>query len=171
MVAKKKKKKPTPPGSLLLSAFVLCENYMEDKSGIVTLFRIVDRIEVQGNVPPELSSIIKPSIGITAAVILKSDVPQKFVAELRVESPSGKVIAQAKIEPELKGNWHTVNLRYQMFLSLESPGFYWFRLYINARRFARAPLFVQFETEPHGRDQDRQSKAPGLLTGKPPMKK
>lgn len=132
---------------------LFCEQAIEDKSGVLTLVRIVDQMTVSAsgpNVPAELP----PGAGIQTNLV--------------IGLKSGHALGQQKVQvvfehpdgsrhpgPELPVHFtqepsHGANLVLALTVALSTTGLYWADILVNGRLVTRTPLEVRYEVIPPG---------------------
>lgn len=126
---------------LILAAF--CEQVLEDKSGVLSLIRIVDRLYVSTSSPTAPEQMPKTMLNWTLVLSFKSgkargSIPIKIEPEL----PSGIRVPSFTLTPHFEGENRGVNIMTRMNMKLEAPGIYWFRVFVNNIFYTQIPLEV-----------------------------
>jgi len=130
--------KPLP----YISAALLAETIIEDKSGSITVVRIADRVEyqVQG-----LPAGYKPVINIKGLLSLKSG-PAKGEFKLRISivRPNGEQQGNALVLPDfvLRGGDHGQNFILNFGIGVQEEGLHWFDVYLDEVLLTRIPLMI-----------------------------
>ncbi len=137
-----KQKKPEPH----LAAALFCEKVLEDKDGVLSAVRIVDKIIMQSvaAVPPEAP---KPVVALTALIVFRA-IGLKGKRRIRVtgEDPTGtRLMNEITVPGVFKGPRSNFNLRANMVIPVDREGIYWFTVYLENRIVARMPLEVEFQ--------------------------
>ena len=136
-----------------LTAALFCERVLEEKDGIKSLIRVVDRLVIQAHGPgaPEAMPQIKREL--VGVLMFKSGEARGPVPiRLALTEPSGL----ARSEDAWRGTiyfeggtrGHAVTLR--MNMTFEAPGAYWFNVYIGDRLTTRMPYEVIYTTSAMG---------------------
>ncbi|HZV52104.1 MAG TPA: hypothetical protein VFD49_20360 [Candidatus Dormibacteraeota bacterium] len=135
-------------GPYLSSAF-LCERVLEEKDGVLSAIRIVDRILVQGQAPPGAEAPPMPSVGIRLiALIALKNGPARGSRRLELipKAPSGLKLPSVSVPVLLEGDDDRgVNLRLQMNLQAREEGIYWFDVRLDGELLTRMPLRIVYQ--------------------------
>lgn len=126
-----------------LSVAAFCEQVIEDKSGVLSLIRIVDRLNVavQGSdAPPEMPP---SNFNWTLVLTLKSG-DARGSAEVRIvpELPSGVSMQPSIQSVHLEGGNRGANLITRFNMLLTMPGVYWFKIYVDDQFLTQIPVEV-----------------------------
>ncbi len=126
-----------------LSVAAFCEQVIEDKSGSLSLIRIVDRLSVtaQGLDAPE--EMPASNFNWTFVLALKSG-EARGSHEIKVvpELPSGETLPPSILSIHLEGGNRGANLISKFDMPLTMPGVYWFKIYLGGEFLTRMPLEV-----------------------------
>jgi hypothetical protein len=123
----------------------LCDQVIEDKTGALSLIRIIDTIthtEARPDAPAEMPSVTYP---LKLVIMLKSG-RARGRHELKIipETPSGEakrpLIKSIQMEGEERGVNHIVN----MVFTFTMEGLYWFDVYFDDSLLTRVPLRVKY---------------------------
>jgi len=123
----------------------LCEQVIEDKTGVLSLIRIIDTIthtEARPDAPPEMPPITYP---MKMVIMLKAG-RARGRHELKIvpESPSGEtkdpLIRSIQMEGEERGFNNIIN----MVFTFTMEGLYWFNVYLDESLLTRIPLRVKY---------------------------
>lgn len=123
----------------------LCDQVIEDKTGALSLIRIIDTIthtEARPDAPAEMPSVTYP---MKLVIMLKSG-RARGRHELKIipETPSGEakrpLIRSIQMEGEERGVNHIVN----MVFTFTMEGLYWFDVYFDDSLLTRVPLRVKY---------------------------
>lgn len=126
-----------------ISIAAFCENVIEDKSGVLSLIRIVDRLTVsaQGSSAPE--QMPPTLLNWFFVLTLKSGQARGSVqVAIEPELPSGLRLAPVTFTPHFEGGNRGCNIVSRIGLTLEAPGIYWFRVFVADRLATRVPIEV-----------------------------
>ena len=126
-----------------LEVATFCEQVIEDKSGVLSLIRIVDRLNIatQGpNAPEEMPPQV---LNWLLVLVLKSgeargSIPIKIEPEL----PSGMRLNPVILSAHFEGGNRGQNMITRLNMKLEMPGIYWFRIYVNDQFITQIPIEV-----------------------------
>jgi len=123
----------------------ICDQVIEDKTGVLSLIRIIDTIThtVEGpNAPPEMPPVTYP---MKMVIMLKSG-RARGRHELKIipELPSGETkrphIRSIQMEGEEKGFNNIIN----MLFTFTMEGLYWFDVYLDDSLLTRIPLRIKY---------------------------
>jgi hypothetical protein len=130
--------KPRP----YIGAALLCENVLEEKSGVLSVIHITDRLEYEVKGIPQGH---KPIILIKGLLALRSGpVKGSFRIHINVLRPNGELKGEPFIAPliTLLGGDHGANIILNMQFAIEEEGLHWFDIYFEDELLTRIPLMV-----------------------------
>ncbi|MBN2319866.1 MAG: hypothetical protein JXR49_12340 [Acidobacteria bacterium] len=141
-----------------LSAAFLCERVLEEKDGVKSAMRIVDRIisQVHGKEAPE--KMPKLNAPLSLFLSLKTGKkPGKHEIKIGFTRPDGsnapEQIFRINLEPpDGKGTDMILNLN----LGLEQEGTYWFSVYVDELLLTKIPLTLVYLTQSAVKNQDQE---------------
>lgn len=131
---------------LQLAAF--CENVIQDKEGILTLVRVIDRVTQTASGPGAPESLQPFEHEMYAVISLKAGQARgrhelKIVRELPSGIKEDAEAARFSIHFEGEGDrGHNVIVRYRQRIEIE--GLYWFDVYLNDQLVTRMPFRVLY---------------------------
>jgi hypothetical protein len=129
-----------------LSAAVICERVLEEKDGVVTLVRLIDRftITLQG---PEAPATLPPTpISLIAVVWLRSgEARGSYTLKLRPELPSGQTLDAAQLTVHLEGEERGTRSVFTLNLVAEQEGLYWFDVLLGDTLLTRIPFRIIYQ--------------------------
>lgn len=131
-----------------LNLATICERYIQEADGALTLFRIVDRFTVNGN------TVEMPPAQITFALIvsfrsgefrgpldLRLTMESQTVAQAPMPDTSVSVLFEA---PEEK----SANVIGQVNLKVTEPGLYWIVVRLAGQEYTRIPVRIVYQRQP-----------------------
>lgn len=133
-------------GGPYLAVAVLCERVLEEKDGVPSLIRIVERITISGPSPAMQPTVLTPMlvIGFKAGVFRgQADL------EIRPLLPSGEARAAIKLPLFFEGDEDRgvfTALRLQFLVT--EPGLYWFEIKLLEALMTRVPMRVVYLRQP-----------------------
>ena len=135
-----------------LQAAVLCEKVIEDKQGVLTLVRIVDRIIVSSASPSASDVMPVTQVGLTLVIMLKAGQARGgHMLAIRPEAPSGLKGTELRLsilfEGEDRGNNVVLDAHYQA----KEEGLHWFDVLLDSELITRIPLRVVYQRITAGR--------------------
>ncbi len=129
-----------------LAIAALCENVIEDKQGVLSLIRVVDRIisTVAGPSSPEKMPPVP--INLIAVVSFKSGSARgTHTVKLRPEAPSGIRLEEISFPVLFEGEDRGVNIIAHMGLLAQQEGLYWFDVLLDDVLVTRIPLRLVYQ--------------------------
>ena len=123
----------------------LCENVIEDKTGALSLIRIVDTIthtEARPDAPAEMPAVTYP---MKMVIMLKSG-RARGRHELKIipEMPSGEFKSSITRSIHMEGEERGFNNVINMFFTFTMEGLYWFNVYLDDSLLTRIPLRMKY---------------------------
>ena len=126
---------------LITAAF--CEQVIEDKSGVLSLIRIVDRMNITAQGPTAPEDMPPATLNWFLALIMKSgDARGSHPIKIEPELPSGMRLNPIELSAHFEGGNRGVNLIARLNMKLEMPGIYWFRIYVGDQFLTQIPVEV-----------------------------
>lgn len=136
----------------LLAAAVFCENFLEDKDGVVSLIRVFETLTVPK--PPEqppateaksppVPNVI-PAVPIIAVLAFRSgDAKGEYKLRTDVVMPSGKKLkAKTELPLTFLGGENGINVRSNITAPVKEEGVYWYEVRLEGRLITRMPLRI-----------------------------
>jgi len=123
----------------------LCEQVIEDKTGALSLIRVIDTIthtEARPDAPPEMPPVTYP---LKMVVMLKSG-RARGRHELKIipELPSGEAKSPLIRSIQMEGEERGVNNIINMLFTFTMEGLYWFNIYLDDSLLTRIPLRIKY---------------------------
>ena len=123
----------------------LCEQVIEDKTGALSLIRIIDTIthtEARPDAPAEMPPVPYP---MKMVIMLKAG-RARGRHELKIipELPSGEVKPPLVRSVQMEGEERGVNNIINMVFTFTMEGLYWFNIYLDDSLLTRIPLRVKY---------------------------
>lgn len=130
-----------------------CERVIEEKDGVLTLVRVVDRIMV-GAIGVDVPSEMPPqTIALTIVVSLRpGDAVGRYMVSVRPEAPSGEQLEAVDLPVTFEGGADRgVNLVLNMQFTAQHEGLYWFDVLLDgSTQLSRIPLRVVYQPQRTG---------------------
>jgi hypothetical protein len=145
-----------------VAAALICERVIQEKDDVISVIRVVDRVEIkiQTQDPNVKLQDVVPGIQLTGLISIKSGpFKGKGVISLDGESPSGKVKQLAELPVELQGDDNGQNVVLNIVIASQEDGLHWFNVRFNGSLLSRIPLRLVRVLE---------QVAPGAQTNEPP---
>jgi hypothetical protein len=133
-------------GGPYLQMAAFCENVIEDKNGVLSLIRIIDRtimtatgVEAPEKMPPF-------PLNLTMVLGFKSGFAQgTFQVRIRPVTPDGQPRPELTVPIHLEGADRGHNLILPIRMMVEQDGLYWFDVYVGDTRFTRMPFRIVYQ--------------------------
>ncbi len=125
----------------------LCDQVIEDKTGALSLIRVIDTIthtEARPDAPAEMPRVTYP---MKMVIMLKSG-RAKGRHELKIipELPSGEVKSPLIRSIQMEGEERGVNRIINMLFTFTMEGLYWFNVYLDDSLLTRIPLRITYNS-------------------------
>ena len=123
----------------------LCEQVIEDKTGVLSLIRIIDTIthtESRPDAPIDMPPVTYP---MKMVIMLKSG-RARGRHELKVtpELPSGEIKHTFTRSIQLEGEERGTNNIINMLFTFTLEGLYWFNIYLDDSLLSRIPMRIKY---------------------------
>lgn len=126
-----------------LNVAAFCEQIIEDKSGVLSLIKVVDRMQitVQGaGAPPEMPPY--PLNWILVLVFKSGEARGSHDVKIEPELPSGIKLPSMTLPAHFEGGNRGVNIVTRVNMLLQMPGIYWFRILLGDQFVTQIPVEV-----------------------------
>jgi hypothetical protein len=133
-------------GPYLLAA-VLCERVLEEKDGVVSVIRIVDRIVHTPRGPHAPEKMPAVPVALTLFVSLKSGFARgRFNVRVRAIDPAGGALSEVSLPILLEGgDDRGVQSILPLFFVAQEEGLHWFEIRFEERLLTRVPLRLVYQ--------------------------
>lgn len=126
-----------------LQVAAFCEQVIEDKAGVLSLIRVVDRMIVTAHGPNAPEQMPPTTLNWMLVLSFKSGEargshPVRIVPEL----PSGGTLAPVTLSIHLEGANRGAQIISRFNLPLEMPGVYWFKVFVDEELATQIPVEV-----------------------------
>jgi hypothetical protein len=126
-----------------LNVAAFCEMLLEDKSGVLSLIRIVDRLQItsQGSAAPEE---MPPTIlnWYLVLVFKSGEARGSHQIKIQPEPPSGIKLDPMSVSAHFEGGNRGTNVITRVNMPLQMPGIYWFWIYVDDQFVTKIPVEV-----------------------------
>ena len=134
-------------GGPYVAVAVLCENVLEEKDGVLSLLRVVDRwiITAQG---PDAPDQLKPQqIEFRLVLGLKAGRAKgRHSLVIKLEQPSGEFLPTREVSVLFEAEDRGVNFMAQVFMLAAQEGVYWFHVFLDGDQFlTKVPFRVVYQ--------------------------
>jgi len=134
-----------------VSAAVLCERVLEEKDGVVTLVRLIDRFIVTAQGPDAPATLPPTLVSVVAVVWLRSgEARGRHVLQLRPEKPSGERLDATEISVHFEGEERGSRTTGNISLVADEEGLYWFDVLLDDTLLSRIPLRIMYQRQTAG---------------------
>ncbi len=128
-----------------LSVAAFCENVIEDKTGVLSLIRIVDKVVITGKGTQVPEDMPPGEIVWNLVLVLKGgDVRGSHPLRVQPVLPSGENVNPMTITVHLDGANRGPNVVIPMRLPVKMPGIYWTKIYFNDELMTQLPIEVVY---------------------------
>jgi hypothetical protein len=132
-------------GGPFLQMAVFCEKALQEKDGVLSAIRIVDRFTLTTSVEPSPESMPAMNLAITLLVGFKSgDIKGKSELKVTPISPSGRELPGFVGPLLFQGNDHGASVIIQYGLSAKEEGIYWFDIILDNKFITKIPLRIVY---------------------------
>ena len=126
----------------------ICEQVIEDKTGVLSLIRIIDTIthtEARPDAPIEMPPVTYP---MKMVIMLKSG-RARGRHELKIvpQLPSGETktpLVRSAQSVQMEGEERGFNTIINMLFTFTMEGLYWFNVYLNDSLLTKIPLRIKY---------------------------
>ena len=129
-----------------LTAALFCERVLQEKDGVLSAIRIIDRLThtITGpDAPDEMPSF---QVQISILISFKSgDAKGRQELTVTPSSPSGKTLPGLSVPILFEGDERGANVNIGYAFKAEEEGLYWFGVILNGKEFTRIPLRIIYQ--------------------------
>ncbi|MGH9848718.1 MAG: DUF6941 family protein [Blastocatellia bacterium] len=134
-----------------LSIAALCERALQEKDGVISGIRFVDKLIITAKGAEASEKIPElPFMMLSAIIAFKSGPARgKRTIQLRLCNPKGELLSTVQShEAVFKGDENGVNLIVNIALQPKEEGLYWVDVLLDDEVITRIPLRVEYVREP-----------------------
>ena len=128
-----------------LAMAVFCEKTLEEKDGVLTLVRVIDRIiqRVEGAVIPE--TMPQVTFNMRAVITFKAaETPGKHTVKLVPRDPDGEIGQESEYPIVLGEKGKASTLIIGVRFEAKKEGIYWFDVFLDKELVTKMPLRVDY---------------------------
>jgi hypothetical protein len=128
-----------------VQAACFCEMVIEDKTGVLSLIRIIDTLNhaEAGSTPPKTMPPF--SYNLKLVLMLKSGKAEgRHDLMIVPELPSGETKESSTFTVHFEGEEKGQNLVMNLVFTFELEGLYWFKVYLDGETLTAIPLRVRY---------------------------
>jgi len=133
-------------GGPFLSMAVFCEKVLQEKDGVLSAIRIVDRFihTIVGVQAPDKMPSFKIEFSILVA-FKSGDAKGKQELKVTPIAPSGKELPGISLPILFEGAERGTNVNIGYALETQEEGLYWFDVTLNGKSFTKMPLRIIYQ--------------------------
>lgn len=133
-------------GGPYLQLAVFCENVIEDRQGVLSIIRIIDRTIVTASGPDAPEKM--PPVPLDARMVLgfKAGFAKgSYSVRIRPTGPDGKPLPEVIVPMHLEGDDRGHNIILPLRMALDQEGLYWFEIYVGETLVTRMPFRLVYQ--------------------------
>jgi hypothetical protein len=136
---------PKPGPHIAMAVF--CERVLDEKDGVLSVIRIVDRFTITVRGPGVPSEMPAGQINVTLVVGLRSgNAKGRHSLSIWPELPSGERATKTEMPVFFEGEERGVNAVLQIVMPITQEGLYWFDLILDENQYlTRVPLRIVYQ--------------------------
>lgn len=129
-----------------LNVATFCEQVIEEKSGVLSLIRMVDRINVTASGPTVPESMPPQTLKWFLVISMRTGAARgTHTIKIEPELPSGIRQSPLLLSVHFEGGENQgQNVVTKINMPLQEPGLYWFRIYLDDQFLTQVPVEVVF---------------------------
>jgi hypothetical protein len=133
-------------GGPFLTMAVFCERVLQEKDGVLSAIRIIDRFihTVAGLDAPDKMPPLKVNIAILIG-FKSGNVKGKKEIKISPITPSGKFLPVFSVPILLEGNDQGANINIGYAFEAQEEGIYWFDVTLDGKSFTKMPLRITYQ--------------------------
>jgi hypothetical protein len=121
----------------------ICQSPIQEVTGQLSIFRIMDRIQVAGTMPTMQP---QPIQNLFMVIILRSgSLRESYNLKIVGYSPSGATLTTTENSVLFEGEERGPAVISPLAIVATEPGLYWFDVSLEGRPLTRVPLRVQYQ--------------------------
>jgi hypothetical protein len=121
---------------------VICERVLQEKDGVLSLIRVIDRFFVHGGAKEMPPSAVQGNI----VIAMKSGFQKgTLYIKLRGSTPSGKPLPEREFPVLFEGDDRGVGIVAPFQLTLDEEGVYWFDVLLEDATITRIPMRIVYQ--------------------------
>ncbi len=129
---------------LVLATF--CERVLQEKDGVLSIIRMIDRIVVTVSGPTVPEQMPAGQINFPLAIALKSGfIKGSYNLKLVPNTPSGKHLAETTVGVLFEGDDRGVNVILNVQVMAQEEGLYWFDLFFESQLLTKIPFRLVYQ--------------------------
>ncbi len=130
-------------GGPYLNAALLCERVLQERDGVTSLIRIIDRVTVTALAQGSIGELAPPPLMFTVYIAFKSGVYKGTLpVKLEIRSPDEEKIDGFSTDVLFEGDDRGVNIVSPMQFQVQKDGLWWIDVFLINDLVTRIPLRV-----------------------------
>lgn len=128
-----------------LQMAVLCERALQEKDGVLSVIRVVDRTIVTVTAPNAPEQMPPFNHSMTLVISFKAGAARgRQTLKIVPEDPAGQSLKAIELPVLFEGEDKGVNQTIQYTFTVNTEGLYWFDVFLDSRLVTRMPLRVVY---------------------------
>ena len=125
-----------------ISMALICERVLQERDGVVSLIRVVDRFYVHGTA----KEMPQSQITGTLMIGMKSGFQRgKMHVKVKLRTPSGKELPEQEFPVLFEGEDRGIGVIAPFNLGVDEEGLYWFDVFLEENLITRIPIRVVYQ--------------------------
>ncbi|MCP4608964.1 MAG: hypothetical protein GY845_09655 [Planctomycetes bacterium] len=130
-------------GGPYVNLATFCEQLIEDKSGVLSLIRVVDRMHINAQGPNAPEQMPPAQMNWFLILNFRAGTARgSHIVKIQPELPSGLKLDPISMSAHFEGGNRGVNIISRLDMKLEEPGVYWFWIFLEDQMVTKIPLEV-----------------------------
>ena len=129
-----------------LNAALLCEKVLQEKDGVISVIRMIDRITLTALASSSPETLQPMPVSLYALISFKSgNAKGRHTVKLVTETPSGIRLPEQLFPALFEGDDRGVNLVLNINVVVDQEGVYWFDVILEDQILTRMPLRILYQ--------------------------
>lgn len=136
-------------GGPYIRSALLCEKVLQERDGVISHIRVVDRImrtDSRADAPESLEAFQHQLMASLSFV--SGEARGRHTVALELEPPSGLKKNLASVDLQFEGGHKSATMAAQLNLSLESEGVHWIHVSLDGEQVTQIPFEVVYRRTP-----------------------
>lgn len=140
------------PGGPYIQMAVICEKVLEEKDGVLSVIRVVDRFTISASGPTPPEEMPPGSMELTIVVTIKAGFARgRYNLRVVPKAPSGKQLTEFGTGILVEGDDRGANVVLRVRMEFREEGLYWFDVLLQDQLITRIPLRLLYQRVTQGR--------------------
>lgn len=123
----------------------LCETVIQEKTGVVSLIRLVDVLTHTAGGPNPPDTMPPVTFSCKLVIMLKAgEITGRHTLVIEPQLPSGETEVKIPISVQLEGDERGQNIITDLNFVYKYEGLYWFNIYFNDEKLTAIPFRVRY---------------------------